>query len=114
MTRFALHHLPDFWKQVALLRIAEMLRDNGTLFLRDVIFSFEPATYRTSLEAWIARMPKIAGFSAEAFAAHAREEHSTFAWMLEGMLSRAGFDVTEARYTAPEYAEYVGRRRPRP
>ena len=113
VTRFALHHLPDFWKQVALLRIAEMLRDGGTLFLRDVIFSFEPDAYRTSLEAWIARMPAIAGFSAEEFATHAREEYSTFAWVLEGMLGRAGFEIGEKRYTAPEYAEYVCRRRAR-
>jgi hypothetical protein len=55
-------------------------------------------------------MPRISGFSAEDFATHARDEHSTFAWILEGMLRRAGFEVLEARLTAPEYAEYLCRR----
>jgi SAM-dependent methyltransferase len=41
-TRNTLHHLPDFWKVVALQRIAAMLRPDGILRLRDLIFSFEP------------------------------------------------------------------------
>lgn len=31
MTRVALHHLPDFWKQVALLRMNAMLKMGGML-----------------------------------------------------------------------------------
>ena len=40
VTQFAMHHLPDFWKEAALRRIAKMLKPNGKLFLNDVIFSF--------------------------------------------------------------------------
>ncbi len=35
----ALHHLPDFWKQVALRRMAAILRPQGRLYLHDVVFS---------------------------------------------------------------------------
>ena len=44
-TRNALHHLPDFWKVVALSRIAAMLRPGGALLLRDLVFSFDPLTW---------------------------------------------------------------------
>jgi hypothetical protein len=40
-TKYALHHLPDFRKAAALVRINRMLRPVGRLFLRDVVFSFE-------------------------------------------------------------------------
>ena len=43
-SRYALHHLPDFWKAIALSRLAGMLRSGGVLRLWDVVYSFEPAT----------------------------------------------------------------------
>ena len=42
-TRNALHQLPDFWKAVALDRIAGMMRPGGVLRLRDLIYDFRPA-----------------------------------------------------------------------
>jgi SAM-dependent methyltransferase len=36
-TRNALHHLSDFWKAVALERIARLLRPGGALRLRDLV-----------------------------------------------------------------------------
>ena len=41
-TRHALHQLPDFFKAVALDRIAGMLRPGGTLLVRDLIYDFAP------------------------------------------------------------------------
>jgi ubiquinone/menaquinone biosynthesis C-methylase UbiE len=35
-SRNALHHLPDFWKAIALRRIGDFLRPGGVLFLRDL------------------------------------------------------------------------------
>jgi SAM-dependent methyltransferase len=111
VSRFALHHLPDFWKQVALLRLHAALRPAGRLYLRDVVFSFEPGTYEASVDAWVERMPRLSGFSAREFETHVREEHSTFAWVLEGFLERAGFEIVEQAYPAPEYAGYLCRPR---
>src|SRR6266545_6589813 len=51
-TRNALHHLPDFWKAIALHRIGEMLRPGGVLLLRDLVFDFEPSDAERSVEAW--------------------------------------------------------------
>ena len=107
VSRFALHHLPDFWKQVALLRLHDAIRPGGRLYLRDVVFSFEANTYEASVEDWIRRMPVVSGFSRQEFETHVREEYSTFAWVLEGFLERAGFDILEREYPTREYAEYL-------
>src|SRR5690606_23506778 len=36
-SRHALHHLPDFWKAVALKRIAAMMKPGGVFYMRDLI-----------------------------------------------------------------------------
>jgi SAM-dependent methyltransferase len=109
VSRFALHHLPDFWKQVALLRLRDAIRSEGCLYLYDVVYSFEPGGYEASIEDWIRRMPEISGFPREEFETHVREEYSTFAWVLEGFLERAGFDIIEREYPTQEIAEYLCR-----
>lgn len=38
--RWALHHLPDFWKTSALTRIRAILEPGGTLRLSDIVYSF--------------------------------------------------------------------------
>jgi len=97
MTRNALHHLPDFWKGVALARIAAMLRPEGVLFLQDLVFSFDPADAASAIEAWLAAAPSdpARGWTADQLAEHVREEHSTFSWLLEPILERAGFEIKD-------------------
>lgn len=103
VSRYALHHLPDFWKQAALLCLHDAIRPKGHLYLRDVVFSFEATECEASIENWIRRMPQISGLSRQEFEMHVREEYSTFAWVLEG----AGFEIIEREYPAHEYAEYL-------
>lgn len=99
-SRNALHHLPDFWKALALERVAGMLRPGGVLYLRDLVYSFEPREAGDVIEAWLARAPERpeAGWTRAELETHVREEHSTYNWLLEPMLRRAGFEVREARY----------------
>src|SRR5439155_8242060 len=54
-SRNALHHLPDFWKGIALRRVGELLRPGGVLRLQDLVYSFEPADAEAAVEAWLAR-----------------------------------------------------------
>ncbi len=112
VTKFAFHHLPDFWKMVGLLRMNSMLKPGGVFYLRDVVFSFEAAEYTSHIDAWIERMAKPAGegFTKADFEMHVREEHSTFAWILEGMLKRSGFEVVEKDYQSTVYAQYMCRK----
>jgi SAM-dependent methyltransferase len=53
-SRNALHHLPDFWKGIALQRVAAMLRPGGVLRLRDLVFACDPAEAEPVIEAWLA------------------------------------------------------------
>lgn len=112
VTRAVLHHLSDFWKMVGCLRMASMMKSEGVLYLRDAVFSFEPAEYRSRIDAWINQKakPDGEGFTKNDFEMHVREEHSTFGWIIEGILTRAGFEIEAANYVATEYAEYVCRR----
>ena len=111
-SQFALHHLPDFWKQAALSRIAEALRPGGILYLRDVIFSFEPEKREEAVESWLAAMSRndAQGWSRTDFESHVRDENSTFAWIIEGMLRRAGFVIEKSDYSLAAYAAYIARK----
>jgi ubiquinone/menaquinone biosynthesis C-methylase UbiE len=108
-SRNALHHLPDFWKAIALERIAQMLRPGGYLRLRDLVFAFDPAEAGEVIGAWLGAAANRSedGWTRSELETHLRDEHSTFNWVLEPMLERAGFVIEEAEY-GPErvFASY--------
>jgi SAM-dependent methyltransferase len=109
-SRNVLHHLPDFWKALALQRVAAVLRPGGVLRLRDLIFSFDPRETVELVEAWLrgAAPDGAVGFTRSELEAHLRCEYSTFAWLLEPMLERAGLRIDEAEYAPSKiYAAYV-------
>jgi ubiquinone/menaquinone biosynthesis C-methylase UbiE len=97
-SRNALHHLPDLWKAIALRRIAELMSPGGVLRLRDFIFSFDVDKTEAAVEQWLsgaAKDPDM-GWTRTELETHLREEHSTYAWLLEPMLAQAGFEIREA------------------
>ena len=110
-SRYALHHLPDFWKAVALSRIHDLLRPGGALRLWDAVYHFEPAQARLRLEAWMAQAAPggvHAGWNRAELAEHIRDENSTFTWLLEPMLERVGFRIAEATYDdSGVFARYI-------
>lgn len=105
----AFHILPDFWKMVAFLKIAALLKPKGKFYLRDAIFSFPPAEYQTAIAEWIEQVakPEGQGWTVKDFEMHIRDEHSTFAWIIEAMLTRSGLEIVENNYQSPTYAEYL-------
>lgn len=96
-SRFALHHLPDAWKAMALSRIRAMLRPGGLFRLWDVVYDFPLDAAPDRLEAWCATGgDEVEGeWSRAEIEDHVRDEHSTFAWLLEAMLGRAGFETID-------------------
>jgi putative AdoMet-dependent methyltransferase len=94
-----LHHLPDFWKLVGLVRAAKMLKSGGRLYLFDVVFPSDMVGYEARFEGWIQSMAENVGteFAAEA-ETHIRDEYSTYDWIMEGLLNRAGFQIDQAEY----------------
>jgi ubiquinone/menaquinone biosynthesis C-methylase UbiE len=113
VTKSALHHLPDFWKMIALQRIHAILKSGGIFYLGDGVYSFDPLEYRSALEEWINASGSDDGqsFTRTDFAMHVRDEFSTFTWILEGMLERAGFEILEKKYPAKVRARYICRKR---
>ena len=94
VANITLHHLPDFWKQIALCKLFDILTTGGRLFLADVVFGFDPRAYQKNIEEWLANMADLAGQNmADETVIHVREEFSTWEWVIEGMLERAGFRI---------------------
>ena len=110
-SRNALHHVPDFWKAIALQRFAVMLRPAGVLRLRDLAFNFEPGEADGVIEAWLAGAvsDSTKGFTGEELAHHVRTEFSTYSWLLEEMIARAGFTILDREYQRSAYGTYTCR-----
>jgi SAM-dependent methyltransferase len=108
-TRNALHQLPDFWKAVALDRIAHMVRPGGVLRLRDLIYDFRPDQAAEVFQDWFdyAASDPAAGYTAADYAEHIRTEFSTFRWLLEPMLAAAGFEIVTAEFDGKLYGAYT-------
>jgi hypothetical protein len=108
-TRNALHQVPDFWKALALDRIARLLRPGGIFRLHDLIFDFGPAEAEAVLGAWLddAADEPTRGYTRDDFAEHLRTEFSTFRWLLEPMLATAGFRVVTAEFDGRIYGAYT-------
>ncbi len=108
VTTAVLHHLPDFWKLAGLKRLAQICRVGGKLYLFDVVFSFDMNDYESRLNQWVKTTSEKVGppFAGEV-KTHVREEYSTFDWIMEGLLERAGFEIETANYANEFMVAYV-------
>jgi len=99
ITQLALHHLPDYWKMIALKRIHSMLKEDGKLYLRDVVFSSKIQDYDSYFSNIIVDLKKSAGNKvAEETEIHIKDEFSTLDWIMEGLLISAGFKIENIQY----------------
>lgn len=85
-----LHHLPDLWKAVALGNIHRALKPGGLFLLCDVVFSSQHGDPRSQFEAFIDAVPQSMRDGA---IGHIAREYSTLDWIMEGLLTRAGFTI---------------------
>jgi putative AdoMet-dependent methyltransferase len=103
-----LHHLPDFWKQIALCRLYNLLKPGGKLFLADVVFGFNPKDYQDEINSWLDSMEKHAGPQmADETVIHVKEEFSTWEWIMVGLLERAGFLINDEFEIMPHIRAYI-------
>ena len=110
VSEFALHQLPDFWKAVAMARVFNALKPGGQFLLRDVVFNCVPDGAERNVEQWTDFILKNHGFSRDDVAIHMRDEHSTFGWVIEGLLKAARFSVVSAEYHPPVYGTYLAKK----
>jgi len=107
--RNVLHHLPDFWKGVALQRIAGFLAANGMFLVRDIVYDFEPASAPARIGEWLAGAsddPAV-GYTADDLVEHLRSEHSTYRAVLDSLLESAGFRIVDVQFRRSVYASYT-------
>lgn len=100
----ALHHLPDVWKSVALGKIASVLVERGLFLLRDVVFDFNAGDYEEYFTGFVKSFPDATQLPA---ARHVAKEFSTLDWIMEGLLERAGFEVTEKEMDSSSFYQYL-------
>jgi len=108
-TRNALHHLPDFWKGIALERMAKLLRPEGVLHLHDLIYDFDPSEAEVMFDRWFrgAHSDPASGYTASDLAEHVRNEFSTYRWLFEPILAAAGFDIVNVEFRGSVYGLYT-------
>lgn len=108
-SRNALHQLPDFWKGIALQRMASTLRPGGVLRLHDLVYDFSPADAPAALNRWMdgAVQDPAVGYTRADFATHVRTEFSTYRWLLEPLFNATGFEIIDADVRREIYATYT-------
>jgi ubiquinone/menaquinone biosynthesis C-methylase UbiE len=81
-TIFAFHHLPDFWKGIALMRLNRILKPGGQLYIHDVII--EKSNAIENIDALIDKLAESGGQTMrEDTERHFREEYSTYDWVMD-------------------------------
>ena len=113
VSQLALHHLPDFWKQIALDRLAGMLKPGGKLCLRDVVYSFNPAEHQKFFEDFFSSETERTKGDREfvgSIVSHVKNEYSTLDWIMQGMIERAGFQTEKVRHSRGFFALYLCRK----
>jgi SAM-dependent methyltransferase len=111
-SRHALHHLSDFWKGIALVRIRNLLAPGGLFVLRDLVYDFEPFEADERIGEWLAGAASspTEGWTRGELGTHVRTEHSTFTWLLEPLLEHSGLEIVERHVGGGIYATYSCRR----
>ena len=110
VSEFTLHHLPDFWKAVAMSRIYRALKPGGSFYLRDIVYASMPDAVERDVEQWADFQIKNHDFSRDGVVTHMRDEYSTFGWVMERMLTDVGFMLVSADYHAPMHGTYLLRK----
>ena len=110
VSEFALHHLPDFWKAVALSRIYNALKPGACFFLRDIVFTGNLDGRERDVEQWAEFNIRNHDFSRDSVVSHMRDEYSTFGWVIERMLTDVGFTLEAVDYHAPLHGTYLLRK----
>ncbi len=94
-----LHHLPGFWKQIALNRCFSMLKPEGKLFLFDIVFPSDDNNVPVRIEEWIHSFESMDNARlARETEIHVKDEFSTYDWVMEGFLKRSGFRIDKTEY----------------
>ncbi len=106
VTSFSFHHLPDFWKLIALKKMHAILSPAGKLFMQDVVIEEEHCI--ENINAFVdAQAAQGGDFLRNDAIEHFQDEYSTYSWVLEEMFSRAGFSIESKEFSGGLIAQYI-------
>src|SRR6202041_2451484 len=74
VSEFTLHHLPDFWKSVALSRIFAALKPGANFYLRDIVFVRTPDGSERDVEEWAEFSITNHDFNRDSVVTHMRDD----------------------------------------
>lgn len=108
VSQLVLHHLPDFWKLIALRNVNSMLKAGGKFYLKDVVLSSDIDDFDAFFSRALQNLPPEAGEEVvDEMILHIKEEFSTFDWVMEGLLQNAGFRIEKKHYQDGYMASYL-------
>ncbi len=91
-----LHHLPDFWKLVALKNVRNHLKKSGMFLLSDIVLSFMPENYEEEIDSFLTNLKSQTDDEfVKDGVLHFKEEFSTYDWILDSIIERAGLKIKE-------------------
>ena len=98
--------MPDLWKAAALRNIHRALKPGGQFLLGDVVFSSKGSDLAMQFDAFVNAMPEPVRNGA---IGHVAREYSTFDWIMEGLLTRAGFRIERTEKSKAPLIQYLCR-----
>lgn len=108
ISNVVMHHLPDFWKMIALKNIYNILKSDGRFFLFDIVFTFPVEKHEEFISNWLSIMKEKAGEKMmEESVIHVRDEFSTYDWILEKMIELTGFKIMHVAEEMPNTKAYI-------
>jgi putative AdoMet-dependent methyltransferase len=101
VSQLALHHLPEFWKSVAVYNINRILKTGGIFYLLDSILSFDVLSYHKTITNIIEyAKSKMGNKIADEIAVNIRDEYPPYDWAIESILKKCGFRIeNRIKYT---------------
>lgn len=107
-SQLALHHLPDFWKLVALKKIYGLLKPGGKFFLMDVVYPSNINNYEIFFDEVIKELEESVGPEyTQEYYEHIAKEFSTLDWIMEDLLVKAGFIISHSSLENRFIATYI-------
>src|ERR1700674_4935967 len=110
VSEFTLHHLPDFWKAVALSRIHAALKPGANFYLRDIVFVSTPDGVERDVEQWADFNIKNHDFDRDSVVTPMGDEYSPFGLVMGRMLTDFGFQLVSADWRRPLHGTYLLRK----
>ncbi|MDR7867341.1 MAG: class I SAM-dependent methyltransferase [Sporomusaceae bacterium] len=108
ISQVALHHLPDFWKHIALRRIHRLLKPGGRFLLQDAVLPSDTPDFDSYFAGIVAAIAAAGGEKvARDTETTLREEHPTLDWIMRGLLEKAGFTIVTTETAPPFIVTYL-------